>query len=129
MKLVISGGKIVELGNAVRLFHGTDIESAKYIARFGVSQERIFEISGCDEFWMTTDSTDAAVFAGMSPIADGARGVVSFDLPYVTVETCLASESIEIHDQICVQFFPGSFSAINTDRSNVSVVEMNIDFQ
>src|SRR5262249_46224765 len=62
----------------VRLYHGTDRESAESILQIGLSQERSLALGG-GSFWATVDVSTAETFAGLNP-AGGTPVILGFSL-------------------------------------------------
>lgn len=108
----------------VRLHHGTDTESAFWIAEKGLNQEKAIAISGGDgEFWATTTRDKAELFSGLNP-SGGVPAIVSFDLPTATLEWCMSQAeplAVEIDSDV-YRLYPGSFHKINCSMTNVVTV-------
>lgn len=74
----------------VRLYHGTDEESAISIINDGANVELARRAGDDGHLWTTTSSGDAELFAQVNP-ANGKPVLVQMDVPIDTIQACLQS--------------------------------------
>jgi len=108
---------------AVRLYHGTDVESAQRIAGSGVIYESALRCGGTGEFWTSYDRSDAVTFA-QSNLASGPPGIVSFNLPTAVIQHCLFQPipwAWLHHGDAHIEFLRPSFPILNESITNCHV--------
>jgi hypothetical protein len=107
----------------IRLYHGTDVNSARDVLQNGLSQANaaVHNVSG--EFWATTDIVSAGLFAMCNP-AGGIPARYSFDLPERILAALLATQPPCVYPQgnDDYEFLPASFPILNHHMTNRQVV-------
>ena len=129
MALVTIIGDIqVPLDGTLRLFHGTDTESASLIQRYGFNLDMNLMAGGTGELWLTTDRTTVSMFAQTNP-RGGPPIVLGLDLPVATLTHCLsgAPPLALMHGSTDFEFYRASFSVLNESVTNIAT-ETSITF-
>src|SRR4051812_17386065 len=91
-------------GGSVRLYHGTNYDSAKCILVDGVDWKRARQTGGEGEFWCTVKEEDAMIHAACK--GDNSPTLVRFDLPTEALNECLQEDpsTAEIHSETNIEF-------------------------
>jgi hypothetical protein len=120
----------------VCLYHGTDVESAAWIAQYGLNYERA-RLFGGGSFWATTDPDSATWCAYVNP-AGGPPGLVRFELigdvilslmsrnPAWAIDRTLEYQSMQPAQTY--EFLPSSFSAVSRAMTNATQVTITMTF-
>jgi hypothetical protein len=111
-----AGTGVIELG------HGTDIQSAHYIAQSGVNYEMALRY-GDGSFWATPDMEMAAWFAYVNP-ATGPPALVKLKIQTGVIDFGLSSSppSIIDHGNQAFEFQRQSFQLLNTSVVDATIV-------
>jgi len=117
---------------SIRLVHGTDLETALWIAKHGLSHERMMEFCarfqiGAGRFWTSTSMRIVRNYAEMNPevYLNGATpAIVGFSLPVTLVTGLLGSDpplaEYEPFDEAYC-FDPRSFNTVNSAMTGQTV--------
>ena len=109
--------------DSLRLFHGTDLCSANWIAEYGLSWERLSTVEGAFAFFATIDQKIASQYAAINP-AMGTPAILGFGVPVVVMQEFLTSEPpgvIEYVEDKAYAFDPDTFSTMNYVMTNMTV--------
>lgn len=110
-----------------RYFHGTNETSAMSIVEFGVSYEQAKLYGTAGTFW-TTDVHQEALFYAKQSAITSAPCIVAFDLPDEFIALCLENGLKWIEEKFpygAYEFFPASFSLLNTNMANVEITNVS----
>jgi hypothetical protein len=120
-----------ESAEVIRLFHGTDFESAQSIQTYGVSWEQAKQYGGEGHFWTTAKTEDARVFAISNP-AGGTPALLSFDLPTGTIIDCFEMSPVGAYlyyyesDETAFEGDPASSDAVVFTRYGFAVLNSSL---
>lgn len=107
----------------LRLFHGTDIQSANDILQHGVDEAKAAAWNGSGEFWATSDVNGARWYAISNPASPPAA-CIGFDLPWAILQALLTQVPVVVicHGEHDYEFLPECFAELNRSMSNCQVV-------
>ena len=112
----------------LRLFHGTDSNSANWIIAHGLDKQRAIATGGTGDFWCTADFLTANVFAAVNPTG-GMPIVIGFALPTDVVRRCLERSWAYLHEMGIYEFKHQSFGAINDVLTNIIKIDVTISLE
>jgi hypothetical protein len=107
----------------IRLYHGTDIQSAQHILTNGLDRGKSARFNGGGEFWVTSIASSADYFARANP-SGGTPVLLAFDLPDDLLPALAAATPAIVvdHEDSTWECFPPSFKAINRHMANCCIV-------
>jgi len=111
---------------SLQLWHGTDMISAYWIVKHGLSKERLLQTSGAYAFCTTTDPKIACVYAGLNP-ARGAPVLLGLKVPPFVLQDFRINEPpwvLECMEDKAYEFLPETFLRMNTVITDLSVREV-----
>lgn len=110
--------------SVLRLYHGSDSESIKYIAANGIQYESALEL-GDGNFWATPDVDTAKWFAQVNP-KGGDPMVLHFELGSSLVLHLQSQDPPHLLEHVggvpAYEFFPDCFEVVNSSMRNVHTI-------
>lgn len=110
-----------EQEETIRLFHGTDAQSADNIAKHGLSALGAGEFNAAGEFWASPKSNYAYWFAKTNPRGIEEIALVSFEIPKKVLRYIFKNNLGHKHSPVEFEFTPASFKLINSHMTNAKV--------
>jgi hypothetical protein len=106
----------------IRLYHGTDWQSAQRIASFGLNANQAAQYNTSGEFWATTDEVIAGWFAQVNP-AGGTPAKLEFEVSKELLAELLSEvpPAALRHSSATYEFLPASFRRLNLHMVNIEV--------
>lgn len=106
-------------GPSLRLYHGTDVASARDLVLNGVDATHAAVYNGSGEFWACTVRADADIFAQVNP-AGGPPARFEFDLPEQVLQGLLNEYPTVVyqHGATVYECLPSSFAVLNLHMMN-----------
>ena len=106
----------------IRLYHGTDWQSANDILVNGLDAAKAARYNGGGEFWATTDILVAEWFARTNP-SSGSPACFGFELDNDALQQfCgILPGVVVVHGAQDYEFLPESFPMLNAAMTNLTV--------
>jgi len=112
----------VELEGNIRLYHGTDKESAEDILRNGLNSSRSSEFNSSGEFWASPSDKYAYWFAKTNPRELEEIAIVSFEIPKSVFSLILKNPRLVTrHSHMELEFLPKSFDILNKNMQSPKI--------
>jgi hypothetical protein len=114
-------------GGTIRLYHGTNLGSAKHLGAHGLDEMAARQYNSGGEFWATTDPAIADWFAAANQSSPPAARF-EFDLPSAIMSQLMNSFPLKVMEHragyIAYEFLPNSFPVVNLSMVNRVVVPL-----